>query len=79
MLPRVDLLLFVDDEDGMCYDVMRRSGNYCSHKKKLVKAEEWVLMKSLSYRYGRDVEIYFAAVTTIDDLEGSFLNGTTMR
>lgn len=29
----------------MFYDVMRRSGNYCSHRKKLVKAEEWVLMK----------------------------------
>lgn len=33
----------------------------------------------LSYRYGRDVEICFAAVTTIGDLEGSFPNGTTMR
>lgn len=33
----------------------------------------------LSYRYGRDVEIFSVAVMIIGVLEGSFLSGMTMR
>lgn len=61
-----------DDEDGLCNNVMRRSDNYCSHRKKQPQKEACERRgmgvdeeSFLSYRYGRDVEIF--SVVGCDD------------